>query len=522
MTIDSKDSHSDSGTAQVAPEPSLARAAVGGVAWVGLSYLITRASILIATVVLARTLSPTDFGVYALALAFITYAEVINDLGAAQALILLPGDVRRYDAALTVSLLTSCLLVGIAMVAAPLVARFFGHPDVGTILRVLSLSLLLRAFGQVPDAILIRELNFRQRFRANAFRAAVQCVIWVVLAIAGAGVWALVYGYLAGYAVNSLILWRLVDYRPARSFWRISRSTVQPLLSYAAPLVGSLLLLALVNDVDYLIVGRRLGTTALGYYTVAFRIPQMIISNSFLVFSQVLVPVLARAGSDQARLQRAYVRTVRIQVIFGLGAAICLVIVAPVLVPVVFGARWAPAIVPLAALSLYAAFRSFAWGATDVFKGMGRPRLAFWSSLAWLIALVPTLLFSTRWGIVGVAWGQLAIAGAAAVTMHGLAIRRMRLPLRKLADPLSLVFVATLGTAIGAGAVRAWVPGPGPIRLAAALIAGVGLGVALVHAADREFLREIRALVRTRRRETELYADGDEVEGPVRPSGSPS
>jgi lipopolysaccharide exporter len=305
-----------------------------------------------------------------------------------------------------VSLLVSGLLVGGAMVAAPYVAGFFGDPDVGSILRVLSLSLLLRAFGQVPDAVLIRDLRFRERFRAMAARALVQGFVWIVLAVAGAGVWSLVYGYLAGYAVNGWILWRYVDYRPGRSFWRISRSTVQPLLSYAAPLVGSILVLALVNDVDYLIVGRRLGTTALGYYTIAFRVPQMLISNAFLVFSQVLIPVLARAGPDRARLRRGYLSTVRIQAAYGLSVSVFLFLVAPMLVPVVFGERWMPAVMPMMALSLYAVVRSLAWGATDVYKGMGLPRWAFWSSLAWLLALIPGLLFATRHGIVGVAWAS--------------------------------------------------------------------------------------------------------------------
>jgi PST family polysaccharide transporter len=487
------DPTSDSGRSGDAA-PSLAKAAVGGVAWVGSSYLITRATLLISTVILARALSPTDFGIYAAALAFITYAEVINDLGVVQALILLPGDERRNDAGVVVSFAVSSLLVAAAMVSGPSVGRFFGQSDVGPILRVLSLSLLLRAFGQVPDAILIRELRFRQRFHANAWRAVVQGLVWIVLAIAGWGVWALVYGYLAGYAVNSLIVWHFVEYRPGRFFWRVRWSTVRPLLTFAAPLVGSLLLLALINDIDYVIVGRRLGTTDLGYYTIAFRVPQMVISNSFLVFSQVMIPVLVRAGLEPARLRRGYLRTVRIQAIFGLSAAALLAVVAPLLVPVVFGSRWTPAVVPMIALSIYAVFRSLAWGATDVYKAMGRPRWAFWSCLAWLAALIPTLVFATDLGIAGVAWGQLAIGFVAMIAMHGVILRELRLPLSKMAVAVRPALLAAFGTALGAS-VRLWLPGPVVIRLAASLIAGIGLGVGLVYASDREFLRRMRALL---------------------------
>jgi PST family polysaccharide transporter len=412
-----------------------------------------------------------------------------------QALILLPGDRRRNDAGLLVSFSVSALLVGAAMLAAPSVGRFFGEPEVGPILRVLSLSLLLRAWGQVPDAILLRDLRFRERFRANAARAVVQGAVWIGLAIWGLGVWALVLGYLSGYAVNSAIMWRYVSYRPSRTFWRVKWSTIRPLLVFSAPLVGSLLLLALINDVDYLIVGRRLGATALGYYTIAFRVPQMVISNTFLVFSQVMVPVLVRAGIDPARLRRGYLRTLRLQTTFGLSAAAGLAVVAPLLVPVLFGARWSPAIVPMVALSLYATLRSLAWGATDVYKAMGRPNLALISSLAWFVALVPALFLGTRLGIEGVAWSQLGVALVASLIMHEVAIRAMGLPHRKLAFALGPAVVTALGTTLGAGAILLWLPGPEPIRLVAALVAGIGAGLALLHVVDREYLPRIRSLL---------------------------
>lgn len=187
---------------------------------------------------------------------------------------------------------------------------------------------------------------------------------------------------------------------------------------------------------------------------------------------------------------------VRIQAVYGLSMAVLLVVIAPILVPVLFGARWVPAVVAMEVLSLYAVARSFAMGATDVYKGMARPRLAFWSSLAWLVTLVPVLLIGTNHGINGVSWAQLVIATLAFLAMHGVAIRRMRLPLRKLGRALGPALLATLGTAVGAAAVRAWLPGPAAVRLAAATMAGVGLGVAMLHAADRELIPEIRRLLR--------------------------
>src|SRR2546426_9996167 len=115
MILRNRDPDRERRTAEATADPSLSKAAVGGVAWVGLSSFISRATLLISTVILARVLSPNEFGVYAVALAFITYAEVVNDLGVAQALVLLPSDERLNDAALVVALLVSSLLVAGAM-----------------------------------------------------------------------------------------------------------------------------------------------------------------------------------------------------------------------------------------------------------------------------------------------------------------------------------------------------------------------------------------------------------------------
>src|SRR5205085_12229230 len=144
------------------------------------------------TIILARLLTPTDFGVVAIALIFITYADVVTDLGVAQALVFLPLDQRRNDAAVLVCLAVSGGFVALAMLAAPLVASFFGHPEAAGMFRVLSLALLLRATGQVPDALLRKTLRFRPRTVAELGRALSQGAVSVVAALLAFGPWAII------------------------------------------------------------------------------------------------------------------------------------------------------------------------------------------------------------------------------------------------------------------------------------------------------------------------------------------
>jgi len=500
---------SDLGEARDREGSGLSRAAVGGVAWQGLSYLAGKILVLGTTIILARLLVPGDFGLVGLALVFIAYAETITDLGMAQALIYLPEGKEANDAALTVTLGFSAVMVGAAMLAAPAVAEFFRRPDVTDLFRVLSLSLLIGGAGQVPDALLRKRLQFRRRLIADLSRSAGQGVVSITLAAAGAGPWSIVYGYLVGGALWTGIAWALVPYRPGPRFWRIRWTRARPLLSYGVAVAGNALLLSLVFDIDYLIVGRQLGATPLGHYTLGFRIPEMVIINVFYVLSTVAFPLFSRAREDMDRLRRGYLTTIRLQTVYGVGIGLGMAAVAPMLVHVLFGPKWEASIVPLQALALYAAFRSLGVGAVDVFKAIGRPSLAMTLSFLRLLVLVPVLLFAVGYGIDGVSWAQAAVALVFAVLMQVIASRVIGVPVKALGAAIYPALAAGAGAAIGAGAVRLWMPGGEPARLALAIVAGGVAGLAALRAADPRFLRQLRDLLASGRA-TRTQARADE------------
>jgi PST family polysaccharide transporter len=485
----------------------LRRTAVGGAGWNVLSYLGGKALVLASTVILARLLTPDDFGVVGLALVFITYADVLTDLGAAEALIYLPPSRRLDDGALTISLLWSAAVTLVAVAAAPAVARFFHSPAVTPLFRVLALSLLLGGTAQVPDALLRKELQFRRRMVADLGRAVGQGVISVALAMAGLGAWAIVYGYVAGDLVWSAVAWTLVDYRPGRGFWRIQRETIRPLLAFGIPAVGSALLLVLVFNVDYLIVGRRLAAKDLGYYTLAFRVPQTLIIYLFYALSTVAFPMFSRTRDEPDRLKRGYLTSLRIQNTYGAAVGVGIATVAPMLVEVVFGPKWRPAIVPLEAIALYAMFRAFGTGAGDVYKGIGRPRISLWLAIVRLMVLVPALWFAAdrafgSRAIDYVSWVQMVVAFIMAALMQGVAARVIGVSLRQVAGTLRPAVLVAAGTAAGAGAIRLWVrwPDSDPWKLLASITSGAVLGLLLLYTLDREFITEAVGLLKAWRR----------------------
>ena len=460
----------------VAEEPgTLVRAGAHGALWQGAAQAVAKAVVLVTTVLLARLLSPEEYGLVAFALVLMAYAEAIADAGVAQALVYLPRRAAFTRAALLLSVVSGCLLAVLVLAAAPAVADFFGHADVAPLVRLLALSLLAASLGAVPEALLRRELRFPRLTTAMVIRAVVTGAVTIGLALDGWGAWSLAWGTVAGSMSYTLSVWALLPERRQVQFWRAGRADVRAVLGYGTPVAGSSMLAKLIFDVDYLIVGALLGAQALGYYTLAFRMPELLIINVFFVIATVTFPLYARARRDPDRLRGGYLQSVRIQSLYGICAGVGLAVVAPYLVPVLFGSAWARAITPLVLLALYAAVRSVGAGANEVYKALGRPGLSVLLSLARLVILVPVLIVASRWGIDGIAAAQLLVAVVFAVGMQTLAARVMHLRPADLVRATAPALVC--GLAIGFVGVTLLVLQPSPLI---GLIVGVPAGVAAV------------------------------------------
>ncbi|MEA5456666.1 lipopolysaccharide biosynthesis protein [Sinomonas sp. JGH33] len=400
--------------------------------WQGFAFAAGKMVVLVTIVVLARILSPHEYGLVALATVLMAYVETIADAGMAQALVYLPrtGEVAR--SALLISLMVGVSLASGAFLAAPLIAALYNVPEVAPLMRVLAISLLATSSAAVPEALLRRDLLFRRLTAAPMIRAAVTGAVSLSLAFAGVGAWSLAIGTSAGSAAYAVSCWLLLPGQRPWQMWRVRKDALRANLNFGAPVAGSTLLARLIFDVDYLIIGLLLGTQALGFYTLAFRLPEMVIINVFFVLSTVMFPLYTQVRGDRELLRSGYLKSVRLQALYGVTAGVGLAVVAPVLVPVLFGPQWKDAVVPLVFLALYAAARSLGAGANDIYKALGRPGLSIGISLVRLVLLVPCLLFATQWGIIGVACAQMIVAVVFACGMQMAAAHVIQLRARQL------------------------------------------------------------------------------------------
>lgn len=388
--------------------PELGATAARAVIWNYTSFASGKALVLITMAILARLLTPADFGMVGFATLVIAHLSVLQNLGLGPAVIQRKGDVE--DAAQTVfmiNLVLGAVFTGITIVAAPLVAAFFDEPLVTPLLRVLAFSFILEAFGSMHVVLLRRNLAFRRKLVPDVGRAIVQGGVAIATAATGFGVWALVWGQLSGIIAYAILSWAVVPWRPS---YRFHRKLLRPLSRFGLPLVLTDIEYAIWANLDYVIVGRLLGDSALGIYTLAYRLPELLVQSVWRVLANAIFPVFSRIQDDAEALKRGFLATIRYTQIVIVPLCVGMFLTAEPAVDLLFGDQWGAVVPVLRVMAIFSLIGSIGVNIGDVYKAMGRPDILAKLSVLELGILLPSLLYGARYGIVGVAWAHAAVA----------------------------------------------------------------------------------------------------------------
>jgi PST family polysaccharide transporter len=375
------------------------------VAWSYGAFASSKLLTLITTAILARVLTPVEFGIVGFATVGITYLSVAQDLGLGGALIY---ERERPDAASHVvfswNLVLGVLLFALGYLTAPFVARFFDSPEVTSLMRVLSVTFLIAPLGSVHLILLQRDLDFRRKMAPDVGNSLVKGIVSIALALTGFGVWSLVLGHLAGTMVGVVLAWTVVRWRPHLDF---DRSLTRSLMAYGLPLFFVDVIYVVTGNIDYLVVGRVLGAAALGIYTLAYRLPELLVLGVVAVLSRALFPAFTKARDSPGSLQRGFLDSVRYVVIFTTPLCVGLFIAARPLVLVTLGDDWLDVVPVLRVLAVFAWVRSLMSNDGDVYKALGMPGFLARITALRLVILVPVLIVTAQFGLVAVALGHL-------------------------------------------------------------------------------------------------------------------
>lgn len=452
---------------------------------------------LIAFALVVRLLPPEAYGLFALAWALLTLGTIAMDLGLTVALVQrreLTG--AHLDAAFWASMATSfgfALLLGVAAWAAA--ALLPGQADLMMLLAALGATVPLMALGRVQKALMIRRFAFRNLTVRAAAATLAGGVTAVAMVYSGLGVWSLVGQQVAYYAAGTAALWLLSDWRPRR---RMPRQAMRELWAFGRTVMASQSLDYVNRRSDTLLVGFVLGTAALGFYSVAYKLVLVVSDGLLVIVGALALPAFARLQDEPGRLGRAYANAVKLAATVALPMLVGLAAVAETAIPLLFGPTWVPSIALLYALVPLSLAQVLFYVEDGLMMALDRVGWRLWLNVAYGVAGLIVFFAAAPYGLLAVAW---ALAARGVVFMPiGFLLSRQLAPialgqyLRQYGVPC-LAALALGAAAWGTGEVLA---GTAPtVRLIAQIGAGVLAYGAVWLGVDRSYLVSLLANVRT-------------------------
>jgi len=371
--------------------------------WAMAGFGIDKGIAFLQLMILTRWLLPGDFGLMAASAAVLLATQIFSELGLESAVIA-KREVTEEDlrAAWTLSVIRGCVLTVGLWGLADVIAGGMQIPELGFFLRVHALGVLLQSLHSPALYVLLKQLDLRRRVSFDLSRRLVETAATIGLAWWWQSAWALLGGQLVSFLFGSLLsFW----FAPCCIRWSLDRVAVQSLWRYGRyQNVTAWFLFTVMSGGDF-VVGRLQGVEGLGQYQLAMAIPTMLGIRAMSVISQISLPTYALMQQDRAGALRALSLQMSLTGMIVVPSAMAVAILAPYLVPFVFGPSWSAAIEPLRVLCLFAIAAAFCSVMAAFHCGANRPDLQtkIWAVMC--ACYVPMVIpFTMAWGLTGAAW----------------------------------------------------------------------------------------------------------------------
>lgn len=374
--------------------------AIRGFFWTSLSSTIVQSIQFITKIILARLLMPEDFGIVAVALVIINAFSLVNDFGGSTSIIYFKKKKEEViNTSFFITLAIGFFFFLFTFASAGIFASFFGEPGVANILRVFSVVFLLTAPSSVITSLLSKELKFNRLIFAETGSVIVYALLTLFLALKGYGVWSLVIGYISSVITSVIILMLVSGWKPKL---KLDLKMGKKLLGYGKFVIGANILGFLVTQGDNAVVGKIIGSTALGFYVMAYSLANLPSTQIAGIISKVMFPTFSKLQNNFKRLKNAYLRTIEILFFFTIPFIFGTTLLMNEFVNYVLGNKWAQIVYPVYILLWFGFFRSIFNLTGFVYQSIGKPRIHT-RMITYELIIFAILIFplTIRWGIVG-------------------------------------------------------------------------------------------------------------------------
>ena len=471
-----------------------------GLKWAFAGAFAMRFGTMLTGLILARILSPREFGVYAVGFVALLVTASINDMGIEATLVRWPHDLEEIaPTATTLVMVFSTALFVAFWFAAPAFADAFNAPDGVGVVRLMSVGLLISGIFTVNSTLTNRTLRVHVRSSGEIAGTVTSLGTTLILATLGFGAYSLAWGNIGGNLVVGLVLlvWAPMRYRPG-----LHLPTARALLRHGLPLAGAALLFVSILNTDNLVVGHFLGPEQLGFYSLAWNVSSWPVVLFSAAVSMVSLSGFAKLQHDRKALDRTFAKSVGAVVAITLPLCVLLATMSVPVIHVLYGQKWGHSATALTFLAVLATMRVVTIISTELLVAVGRGRTVFLLQGLWLAILVPALIAGAHLGgIAGVGLGHVLVAGIIVLPAFAWTLRRNGFSVHLIGREVAAPVAGALGVAV-VGIAASHLPLSDVARLAV----GVSVGLVVYLAAIRSLWQPRLRARRSRRNEEVVTA----------------
>lgn len=376
-----------------------------GTSWNALEILVRDGFKFLVQLILASLLLPEHFGIIGMAVVFTGLIQTINELGLGSALIQRKENALKeihYYTAFWSTIIFSSFSFLIMVIIAPLIAKFYNEPLLHSVVIVLSVPILLKPLTLIHRVKFIRKLEFKPIAIIESVASIIAGTTAIVMAFLGFGVWSIALQGIISALITIPLMWRATKWKPKVAF---SKEAFKDIFSFGVFVLTKNLTIFLAGNIDYLIIGKLLGSYFLGVYSLAFSLTDIFRQKLMAVLNKVMFPVYSKVQNEPALAGRYYIEIVRYNTLVIFPIMAFMVSFAFPIITIFFGEKWIDSVFPLQILSLAVMFHVATGGYSTVLTGLGKVKLDF------IIYLIQTFVITVPLIILGINMG--GISGAA-------------------------------------------------------------------------------------------------------------
>ena len=431
---------------------------ISGISWSIKAQVFQQFFSIITSIILARLLTPNDFGLIAMITVITGFAGIFVDMGFGSALIQKKEiNQRELSSVFWFNLVVACLLTLLFVSSAHFIAAFYHEPLLIPLTFFISLNFMFSGLGVIQKTLLTKEVDFKTLFKVQVTAQPLAVLVAIIMAWRGYGPWSIATQMVLNSLLTSTILWWLSKWKPTAEFhWE----SIRDLMGFSMNLFGNKSLNYWVRNLDNLLIGKFIGTDSLGIYSRAYKFLMFPLVNISQVISRVLFPSLSQIQDDKKKIKHVYLMVSRAIALVAFPILAAFFVLADPLVIGLFGEKWSAMIPILKIFAILGVLQSVGTIISNLYLSQGRADLMFRVGLFLQLLLMAAIIIGLRWGIIGVAIAYTIATFITSYINHKYAGQLVNIKYYEILRNLSGIFFTTVAMGFCVYSLDAWLFAP--------------------------------------------------------------